>query len=123
MWRLSESFKARLWNERRAVRELAGALQQTQQRALAVGQARQSIPVGNGSQAARVAAVRERMDRLQERLAAVSVRQNRYLQDLAVSELEAQKERLATYQVQARYALASIYDRAVDAQDKAGPAR
>jgi hypothetical protein len=122
LWRLSESFQARLWNERRAVRELAGALQQTQQRAQAVGQARQSIPVDSGSQAARVAAVREHMDRLQERLAAVSVRQNRYLQDLAVSELEAQKERIATYQVQARYALASIYDRAVDAQGKQGRA-
>ena len=119
-WRLSDSFKARLWNERRAVRELAGSLQQTQQRALAVRQARQSIPLDSGAQAARVAAVAERMDRLQARLAAVATRQNRYLQTLAIEELQAQKERIATYQIQARYALASIYDRAVDRQDKSG---
>jgi len=118
-WRLSESFRARLWNERRAVRELAGSLQLTQQRALAVRQARQTIPVDGGTQAGRVAAIRERMDRLQERLASVAARQNRYLQVLAIEELETQKQRIATYQVQARYALASIYDRAVDAQDKA----
>jgi hypothetical protein len=120
LWRLSESFKARLWNERRAVRELAGALQKTQQRELAVRQARQSIPQDSGTQAARVASVRARMDRLQERLAAVAARQNRYLQALAIDELQAQKQRIATYQIQARYALASIYDRAVDRQDKAG---
>jgi ATPase subunit of ABC transporter with duplicated ATPase domains len=95
-------------------------LQQTQQRALAVRQARQSIPLDSGAQAARVAAVAERMDRLQARLAAVATRQNRYLQTLAIEELQAQKERIATYQIQARYALASIYDRAVDRQDKSG---
>jgi hypothetical protein len=58
------------------------------------------------------------MDQLQERLAAVAGRQNRYLQALAIDELNAQKQRIATYQVQARYALASIYDRAVDQQSK-----
>jgi tetratricopeptide (TPR) repeat protein len=118
LWRLSESFKARLWNERKAVRELAGSLQETQARAAAVRQARQNIPVDTGSNAQRVSSVRERMDLLQERLAGVAVRQNRYLQQLAVDELEAQKQRIATYQVQARYALASIYDRAVDQQNK-----
>jgi hypothetical protein len=34
------------------------------------------------------------------------------LQFLAIAELEAQKERLHTYQVQARFALATIYDQA-----------
>jgi hypothetical protein len=93
-------------------------LQETQARAAAVRQARQNIPVDTGSNAQRVSSVRERMDLLQERLAGVAVRQDRYLQQLAVDELEAQKQRIATYQVQARYALASIYDRAVDQQNK-----
>ncbi len=117
-WRLSESFKARLWNERKAVRELAASLQETQLRASAVRQARQNIPLDTDSNAQRVGSVRKRMDFLQERLATVAVRQSRYLQELAVDELEAQKQRIATYQVQARYALASIYDRAVDQQNK-----
>ena len=51
---------------------------------------------------------------LQQRLAAASEQQNRYLQALAIHELEAQKERIATYQIQARYALADIYDRAIN---------
>jgi hypothetical protein len=117
-WRLSQSFKARVWNERRAVKELAGALQETQRRAVLVRQAQQSTPVDAGGYATRIAAVRARMDQLQQRLAAVAERQNRYLQGLAVEQLEDQKQRIATYQVQARYALASIYDRAADVQQK-----
>lgn len=117
-WRLAQGFNARLWSERRSVRELSGALQVTQQRALAVRQARQSIPTGNGVYVQRVASARARMENLQQRLAAVALRQNRFLQTLAIEELQAQKERIATYQVQARYALASIYDRAADQQNK-----
>jgi hypothetical protein len=39
-------------------------------------------------------------------------RQRAFLEDVAVDELQAQKQRLDTYMVQARFALASIYDRA-----------
>ena len=39
-WRLSESFKARLWNERRSVKELEASLLETQKRAVLVKQAR-----------------------------------------------------------------------------------
>src|SRR5208282_6735885 len=68
-WRLSESFKARLWNERRSVKELEASLIETQKRALLVKQARAGIPVDNGDFAARVGATRARMDQLQQRLA------------------------------------------------------
>jgi hypothetical protein len=40
---------------------------------------------------------------------------------LAIRELEAQKQRIETYQVQARYELAAIYDRASNAPPKAKP--
>jgi hypothetical protein len=120
-WHLSESFKARLWNERRAVKELAASLKETQKRDLLVQQARASIPTDNGEYAGRVADVRARMDRLQARLADVAEQQNRYLQALAIEELGRQKQRIETYQVQARYALATIYDRAENGKPKATP--
>ncbi len=120
-WKLSESFKARVWNERRSVKELAASLKETQRRTLQVQQARQSIPSDNGEYAARVSDVRDRIDRLHDRLATVSDDQNHFLQSLAVDELERQKDRIATYQVQARYALASIYDRAANQKPKATP--
>jgi len=113
-WRLSESFKARLWNERRSVKELEASLVETQKRAVSVTQARVGVPSNTGVFAARVTAVRARMDELQERLTALSERQNRFLQVLAIRELQAQKQRIEVYQIQARYELAAIYDKATD---------
>ncbi len=120
-WRLSASFKARLWNERRAVKELEASLQETQSRAVLVSQARAAMPGNDSVYGGRISAVRARLDALLLRLADVSTRQNRYLQDLAVHELEAQKQRIATYQIQARYELAAIYDHAANDTPKAKP--
>jgi tetratricopeptide (TPR) repeat protein len=120
-WRLSESFKARLWNERRSVKELEASLIETQKRAVLVKQARAGVPTNTGAFASRVAAIRARMDDLQERLAALSDKQNRYLQDLAVEELGRQKQRIETYQVQARFELAAIYDKTTNEKPKVHP--
>jgi DNA repair exonuclease SbcCD ATPase subunit len=120
-WRLSASFKARLWNERRSVKELEAELKETQKRAVLVRQARAGTPVNTGAYAGRVAALRARMDQLQQRLADVSTQQNRYLQALAIRELESQKLRISTYQIQARYELAAIYDHAANDKPKAKP--
>jgi predicted nucleic acid-binding Zn-ribbon protein len=110
-WRLSESFKARLWNERRSVKELEGSLLDTQKRAVEVKQARAGMPTNTGVFATRVQTMRTRMDDLQDRLSALAEKQNRLLQDLAVEELGRQKQRIETYQVQARFELAAIYDK------------
>jgi tetratricopeptide (TPR) repeat protein len=113
-WRLSESFKARLWNERRSVKELEGSLKDTQKRALLVRQARENMPASTGGYASRVAILRGRIDDLQLRLSDVSEKQNQFLQLLAIRELEGQKQRIGTYEIQARYELAAIYDRAAN---------
>jgi tetratricopeptide (TPR) repeat protein len=118
-WRMSESFKARLWNERRSVKELEASLIETQKRALAVKQARAGIPVDNGDFASRVGATRARMDLLQQRLAALTEQQNRFLQAIAIDELGRQKQRIVIYQVQARFELAAIYDKATNEKPKA----
>jgi Flp pilus assembly protein TadD len=120
-WRLSESFKARLWNERRSVKELEGELKETQRRAVLVRQARAGTPLTTGGYASRVAALRARIDELHQRLAEVADKQNGFLQSLAIRELEGQKQRIETYEVQARYELAAIYDRASNAPAKAPP--
>ncbi|MGA2397701.1 MAG: tetratricopeptide repeat protein [Steroidobacteraceae bacterium] len=110
-WRLSESFKARLWNERRSVKELEASLIETQKRAVQVEQARAGVPTNTGAFADRVGATRARMDELQARLAALTDKQAHYLQDLAIEELGRQRQRIETYQVQARFELAAIYDK------------
>jgi hypothetical protein len=120
-WRLSGSFKARLWNERRSVKELEADLKETQKRSVLVSQARAGIPVNTGAYGARVSAMRVRIDQLQQRLADLSAQQNRFLQALAIRELEGQKQRILTYQIQARYELAAIYDHAANDKPKAKP--
>ena len=51
------------------------------------------------------------------RVAALSREQQGHVQELAVAELDQQKERLATYVTQARFAVAQLHDRAHLAQD------
>ena len=120
-WRLSESFKARLWNERRAVKELEASIKNTQKQSVLVRQARDTVPATSGGFSGKIAGVRGRIDELQERLAVTSEKQNRYLQALAIGELESQKARIETYQIQARYELAAIYDRASNPPAKPKP--
>lgn len=114
-FRLSDAFKARMWQQRRSIKDLDVALREAQNRWVRVEKARKSVPTDTGEFANRIAALRQRIDALQLRLAESSRKQNSYLSELAVASLEAQKERLSTYQIQARYALASMYDRAANA--------
>jgi hypothetical protein len=84
-------------------------------------QARAGMPTNTGAYAGRVAAIRARLDQLQARLAEVALQQNRFPQALAIHELEGQKQRISTYQIQARYELAAIYDRAANGKPQAKP--
>jgi chromosome segregation ATPase len=113
-FRLNDSFKARMWQQRRTMKDLDLSLKEAQNRWIRVQRARQSVPTNNGEFASRVAALKARIDALQGRMAAVEQKQADYLAQVAVAELEQQKNRLATYQVQARFALATMYDRAAN---------
>lgn len=111
-WKLAESFKARVWNERRTLKDIDQALREAQARWVRVEKARSAMPDNTGEFAERVAALRTRLDAAQVRLAAVATQQNQLLEQLARDTLSGQRDRISTYQVQARFALASIYDRA-----------
>jgi hypothetical protein len=113
-FRLNDSFRARMWQQRRTIKDLDLALHEAQNRWIRVERARQSVPTNNGEFAARVAALKTRIDALQIHLAAMEQKQSGYLAQVAVAELEQQKDRLSTYQVQARFALATMYDRAAN---------
>jgi hypothetical protein len=118
LWRLTEAYKARLYQEHRSFRDLDLTLREMQNRWVRVERARKSAPSNTGDFAQRLAALKTRLDALRVRLDETRAKQNELLERLAVAELEGQKDRLATYQIQARYALASIYDRAANADVK-----
>jgi len=118
-WRLDSSFKERSYDQRRALRELDAALEELQNRWVRVQNARATVPTNTGEFAQRIATLAARIKAVRERLVETSGQQSVYLQTVAASELTAQKERLAAYAVQARYALADIYDRGADQADGA----
>jgi tetratricopeptide (TPR) repeat protein len=121
-YRLNDAYGARVWQEHRSLKDLSLALHEAQSRWIRVERARHNVPQNTGEFAARVASLRERIAALETRLAAAEERQSSHLAQIAVQELEQQKSRLATYEVQARFALATMYDRAATASASTGKA-
>jgi len=112
LWRLDSAWKVRSWQANRAMRELDAAVYDARTRETASQRARQGAPERNAALGKRVAAVAPRVEKLARRVEAAKAAQGRFLADIAISELEAQRRRLDEYSVQARYAIATIYDRA-----------
>lgn len=109
-WQLDKDMKERLWRIRRDLRLSGEALVDTQRSRRRVDEAIRSEPKTFGAFDERVAGLRPRVLSLRARVGAVMDRQRAYLQSIAVGEMRAQQKRLETYSVQARFALAAIYD-------------
>lgn len=113
-WRLDEAMRARVYQQRREIKDLDAALREAQRRWVRVERARKDVPTNTGEFEGRIAALNARLAALQSRLESARDRQNEYLATRAIQELESQQARLAAYRVQARFALATIYDRAAN---------
>lgn len=111
-WELNAGYKARLWRERKQLRELDVALKDARRHQILVGRAQEESPRRTEEFAETVRNLNPRIAALSARLAAAAEAQSQYLAAIATRELEAQKQRLAAYSLQAQFALASIYDRA-----------
>jgi hypothetical protein len=94
------------------MRALDAAVYDARTRETASSRAREGAPERNDALGARVSAMTPRVAALARRVEAAKSAQARFLADIAVSELNAQRQRLDEYSVQARYAIATIYDRA-----------
>jgi hypothetical protein len=112
-WELSAAYKARLWRQKKQLRELDVALMDARKRQILVQRAESDAPRSTEEFAGRVARLGPGLDALSARLEVAAAAQGRYLASVAIAELESQKERLASYAMQAQFALASIYDQAV----------
>ncbi len=117
LWRLDSSWKTRTWQASRAMRDLDAAVYDARTRESASTRAREGAPERNAVLGTRVVAMTPRVSALAERISAAKAAQSRYLADIAITELRSQRERLDEYSVQARYAIATIYDRASAAGD------
>jgi hypothetical protein len=112
LWDLRRDYKARLWAERKSLNELDRQLREAQRRHHQVESARNDWPDEFTALTGRIEGLQPRVLGLQTTAQTALARQETFLRDIAVEELQAQRARLNTYMVQARFALASIYDRA-----------
>ena len=111
-WDLERDYKARLWAEKKSLGDLDRQLREAQRRHHLVQSARDDWPEKFAALTARIEALRPRVAGMQTFAQAALAKQQGFLQAVAVAELKAQRDRLNTYMIQARFSLASIYDRA-----------
>ena len=111
-WELEEKFKDRLWRIRRDLRQTGEALVETQRSRRQVDESMRNQPLEFEGFNQRVYGLEPRIEGMKMRVGDAMADQRAFLQAIAVGELQAQKERLDIYTVQARFALAAIYDRA-----------
>ncbi len=109
-WDLDREFKSRLWKIRRDVQNTGQALVETQRARRTIDQAMRKEPLLFESFNARVDGLDPRIEALKLQVDAAMGRNRAFLQTIAVDELRAQQQRLNAYSVQARFALAAIYD-------------
>lgn len=111
-WQLTQEYSARLWEAKKGLRTIAAELSEAHRRDAALAQAQRDEPARFEKFAERINALGPRIQALIPRVAALSREQQQAVQELAVAELTHQKERLAVYATQARFAVAQLYDRA-----------
>jgi len=111
-WDLGKSYKFRLWQQHRELDALTREIRSAERLETRVRNASRDWPKQFGGQSGRVATLGQRVAVLTDRTRDGIANQQAYLQNIAVEELLAKRQRLGTYLVQAQFSLAAIYDRA-----------
>ena len=109
-WELERDFRERLRKVRRNLNMSGEALVETQRSRRQIDETMRSEPLRFQALSDRVYGLAPRLESTRMQIADARLRQREFLQTIAVGELQAQKERLDIYSVQARFALAAIYD-------------
>ncbi len=109
-WQLERDFQDRLWRARRDVRKTGEALVEAQRSRRQIDDSMRNEPLRFEKFNNRVYGLSPKIDGMQLRVAEAMGEQRSFLESIAVGELQAQKQRLDVYTVQARFALAAIYD-------------
>jgi Tfp pilus assembly protein PilF len=109
-WTLDKEFGARLSKIRRNLRQTGEALVETQRSRRQIDEKMRTEPLLFADFNGRVEGLSPQIDLLKARVETAMLKQRGFMEGVAVEELQAQRQRLDTYTVQARFALAAIYD-------------
>ena len=111
-WDLARAVPERRWEARKALRELDAGIAEAQRRVDAVARAQRDEPARHAAFAGRIAALGRRIDASLPVVTTLAREQQGEVQQIVVAALQEQKERIAAYAAQARFAVAQLYDRA-----------
>jgi len=109
-WQLERDFNDRLWRIRRDLNDAGEALVATQRSRRQIDETMRNEPLRFEELSNRVYGLAPRIEGMKMRVDDALANQRAFLRSIAVGELQAQKQRLDIYTVQARFALAAIYD-------------
>ena len=116
-WQLAHEYPTRLWDAKKGQAQTEAALADARTHDDELAKAQRDEPARFEDFARRIAALDARLNALLPRVAALTQQQQVALQDIAVTQLNTQKERLAGYTAQARFAVAQLYDRATEPKE------
>jgi len=118
-WQLAQTYPERVWEAKKNLQVIREGLAEAQRRDAALAQAQRDEPARFDLFDQRIKALSPVIDAMLPRVAALSKEQQGLMQDIAVAELTRQKARLDAYAMQARFAVAQLYDRANKGADDA----
>ena len=116
-WQLAHEYPARAWSAKKGQKQTEDALVDARVHDEQLARAQREEPARFEDFARRIAELDARLNILAPRVAALSTEQQAALQEITITELKAQKERLAAYTAQARFAVAQLYDRATEPKE------
>ena len=111
-WQLGQDYTARIWDVKKELVTIDAQIAEAQRLDAELAQAQRDEPERFERFAKRIAALDPLLKVMIPRVAALSKEQQGAVQEIAIAELSRQKERLAVYSTQARFAVAQLYDRA-----------
>lgn len=114
-WQAEKDFPARVWHQQKQIDDISRILVAAERARLTVDDARVNEPARLLDFNDRVEGLTPLLDQKLIEVEQSLQQQRSFLHGLAVDELRAQQKRLDTYTVQARFALAAVYDRATSA--------
>lgn len=112
VWDVSSQYHARLWEIKKNLAGIEQALTEAGERKRRLAGAPAVVTQTSEVHGRKITEARTRLTGLEKKIQALRQQQARFIETLAVAELDRHKQRLGTYLTQARFAIAQIYDQA-----------
>lgn len=116
-WRLRSEYADRLTAFHEHIEALAAALEVADASRLSLLKRKEAVPLLYSGHEQRLQQFEQRLSYLSTRIEAIRAQQGQFIEQMAVTQLNARKDRLRRYQTKARFAAAESYDRATAKQE------